>query len=486
MNAVFCIVQTLHAVPHIDIQVQLLKFKTTSTVLNRLHKTQLARYINLIYLSLSNNHIEHISDKIFSNHHFLIFLDISQNYINMIFPHMFQKNKKLSYLLVQNNFVTNLPVSTFWGIESLVVLNLSSNVISSMEPGCFKFVREIHMLDLSFNHLTEIPASSVDDIPTLSYLNLTENVLLQIEITSFVSHVLLDNLGFCCALDTKHCSAAISWKGGSSMCGTLFKKNLAKVLLWTLSFFGMFVNIIALSCFIISKSKSIIALLHCVCISCNTLLFVFALILLISDRKYGFAYSYLHQIWREHMLCYVAGVTFIFSKQVYLHSCLGQTLLNYYIVSSPYVIKPGKKSQILHLYLFAGGFVYVTTSITVHFFINPSSDICLSLAFQHEADNIAMTYILTTFALHLVLELIMIVLAVRVTIIARNVEMKAKKKRKKTWITKMCLMIAMNCIFGFTSEGIALSVALGTVLVPGWVFIALSIFPGVLYPGLIK
>ena len=186
------------------------------------------------------------------------------------------------------------------------------------------------------------------------------------------------------------------------------------------------------------------------------------------------------------MLCYMAGVTFISSKQVYLHSCLGQTLLNYHIVSSPYVIKPGEKSQIIHLYLLAGGFVYVTTSITVHVFVNPSSDICLSLAFQYEADNFAMAYILTTFALSLTLELIMIVLAVRVTIIARNVEKKAKKKRKKTWITKMCLMIAMNCIFGFTSEGIALSVALGTVLVPGWVFIALSIFPGVLYPGLIK
>ncbi len=220
--------QTLHVVPQIDVQVQLLKFETTSTVLNRLHKTQLARYLNLIYLSLSNNHIEYISDKIFSNHHLLIFLDLSHNNMSFIFPFMFQNNEKILYLLVQNNFIINLPVSTFWGIETLIILNLSSNFISSIEPGCFKHVRKIHVLDLSFNHLVMIPAGSVDEILTLNYLNLTENVLLQIEITNFVAHILLDNLGFCCVLDTKHCSSAISKKGDSGTCGTLLKNQSAK------------------------------------------------------------------------------------------------------------------------------------------------------------------------------------------------------------------------------------------------------------------
>ena len=111
----------------------------------------------------------------------------------------------------------------------------------------------------------------------------------------------------------------------------------------------------------------------------NELRCLFVLIIFISDSHFGVSYSYLHKIWKEHMLCYVAGVVFIFSRQMYLHSCLGQILWNFYIVSARYVLKPGQKSQSVKLYLFAGVFVYLTLSVAAHIFVKPNSDFCISV-----------------------------------------------------------------------------------------------------------
>ncbi len=122
------------------------------------------------------------------------------------------------------------------------------------------------------------------------------------------------------------------------MCGNLFKFQPGKIILWVLFSFYLFFylgsifNILAVSYFVRSKSRTVATLLHGMCIFSNELRCLYVLIILISDSHFGVAYSYLYTVWKEHMLCYVAGVVFIFSGQMYWHSCLGHILLNFYIV----------------------------------------------------------------------------------------------------------------------------------------------------------
>ncbi len=157
-----------------------------------------------------------------------------------------------------------------------------------------------------------------------------------------------------------------------------------------------------------------------------------------------------------------------------------------FLHSATHVLKPGEKSQSVKLYLLAGAFVYLTLSIAAHIFVKPNSDFCISLSFNYQADMVEKACILTTFFLNLIFQFIMILYAIRITIIVKEVEKNIKKTRKKTWIATMYLVITLNCTGGLIAEGIAVLTAFRTVFVQDWIFLVLSVFPVIPYPALMK
>ncbi len=484
-NVIFCFVHGFNKAVFVDAWVEVLKFMVRSPNTSTWLPAEILKgYTNLKCLSISHNQIVGVSRKTFSNQHFLIYLDLSSNKMEYIFPYLFQNNKKISHLLVQNNFITTLGTSAFVGLDSLCVLNLSSNRIDTIEPGSFKFIKKINVLDMSFNYLAMIFRNSFDDIDLLYNLNLTGNSLLQTQISNFATHILLDSSGFCCVLDIKHCGA--TGQNSSILCRTLFKVPSAKILLWVLSSTGTVFNIISFVFFVSSKSKSILTSLHGTCVSCNILTCTSLVVLLISDSYFGLEYSHYHKIWKEQMICFFIGVTFIYSRQIYLHSCFGQILSNFYIVTATHILKPRQRAFSMHWYLLSGVVLYFVLSITLHVFVKNTSDFCLSLAFNSEADAVAKVCILAAFTLNFILEILMIWCVVRIGVVVKSVESKVGKTRKKRWIAKLCMIITLNCSFGLLSEGFALGVAFKMLSMPDWILIALSVFPVVLYPGLMR
>ncbi len=150
-SAIFCSVETLQAVPFVDAHVQVLKLQTVSqNISNWLDTKLISRHTNLIYLSLSNDQILGMSENIFSNQHLIIFLDLSHNYIQNIFPFVFKHNKNLEHLLLEKNLITKLVHSSFCCVETLITLNLSSNKISTMEPGSFQLIKKNKCLGPQF------------------------------------------------------------------------------------------------------------------------------------------------------------------------------------------------------------------------------------------------------------------------------------------------------------------------------------------------
>ena len=222
------------------------------------------------------------------------------------------------------------------------------------------------------------------------------------------------------------------------------------------------------------------------CASVNFLQCGYLFGIILSDYHYQQTFPYHYIVWRNHFLCYVLGLVFILSKQVYFFSCLGQIAFKYYIVSSTWVLRAGEKSTTVMCYLIFSGLAYVLLAVSAHVFVNPSSDFCLSLAFSFETDILAKVSIVFVFTVNSLLVITMITIAIKITQVVTKVEKGIKKKRKKTRIIMVFFIILVNFVSGIVPEGIAIGVMYRTVFVEDWIYIFLSVLQVILHPIVMK
>ena len=367
----------------------------------------------------------------------------------------------------------------------MTLVNISANRINTIEPGCFEDMEEVNSLDLSFNSLVNVYKGTIDQVGVLHHLNLTQNNLIKIDLDMFVYLVLLENTGFCCVLDTKHCFSNSSTKYDNRKCGNLISKPVKVVYLFIISF-GIVLNVWKVIALVRSQTRSALALFERACWFINILKCACLSGIVLSDFYYGSSFSYLHQRWKNHMICFLLGVVFIATKQVYFFSCLGQSALKHYIVGATRILKTGEKSTTVLCYLLSSSLVCLSMSTCPLLLAIPTSDLCLSFSVSNTANIVTKICIFIPFCVDIFLVVLMIQYVVKIRLVVAKVEKEINKRRKKTWIVRVYMIILTNCICGIIPEGIVVAMIFTTVFVEDWIHVLLSVLTVLLHPVVMK
>ena len=127
---------------------------------------------HLKYLDISNNGIETVNPHILNYLDHLIVLDVSENNLGQM-PHfgetfsvLFQKNLKLEEIRLRGNRLENLPTKTFLTNTKLKDLYLSRNKIRQVTFDISK-LKQLRMIDLRNNSVEYLDENSVDALDEL-------------------------------------------------------------------------------------------------------------------------------------------------------------------------------------------------------------------------------------------------------------------------------------------------------------------------------
>ncbi|XP_036144288.1 protein artichoke-like isoform X2 [Monomorium pharaonis] len=158
---------------------------------------------NLHYLSVFNNNIKIIHSNAFQDNGKLLYLNLSSNYINYIYPDTFanlqylktldlsinelenvpqiSKKIELNSLYINYNDITKLFSHSFVQMPKLTTLLLGQNNIDEIEVNTFADLFNLEELDLSKNMLRFLPKNWADSLMSIKYLDLSSNYFISLE-----------------------------------------------------------------------------------------------------------------------------------------------------------------------------------------------------------------------------------------------------------------------------------------------------------------
>ena len=132
-------------------------------------------------VNLESNHIDTLSNGVFSTLTECTVLRLSNNDIRNIEPGAFAGLRKLTELYLDGNAITELTLEMFTELQSLRKLDLQDNNIRTIENGSFQELRELRELCLNDNDLEIIRPAMWEGVESLSTLNLGGNSISTIE-----------------------------------------------------------------------------------------------------------------------------------------------------------------------------------------------------------------------------------------------------------------------------------------------------------------
>ena len=141
---------------------------------------------DLIYLDLSNNHIQKLDNHyLFFQFNKLKHLTLGDNQIKTIYQGCFSGLVVLDNLDLSFNQINYIHPHAFTGLNHLNVLSLRGNRLTNLSCDWFQDIFNARELDLSQNLLTSIDAKALDPLTNLYSLKLGENKIKAIDLDAF-------------------------------------------------------------------------------------------------------------------------------------------------------------------------------------------------------------------------------------------------------------------------------------------------------------
>lgn len=140
--------------------------------LSQINTFPIEKFISLKELSIRNNNIQQIADKLFN-----------QDRINKT---TFFGLNELEHLLLSRNNITIIHLNAFNDRLNLYQLDLDSNLFKQIEPGTFSILKNLGNLNLSKNQLQAIDFDVILPMQkTFGTLFINENQLTEINIPTY-------------------------------------------------------------------------------------------------------------------------------------------------------------------------------------------------------------------------------------------------------------------------------------------------------------
>ncbi|XP_050458963.1 carboxypeptidase N subunit 2-like [Cataglyphis hispanica] len=129
---------------------------------------------NLLYLSISENEIDHIESNAFEDTNKLVYLNLSINKITHLDSETFEKLQSLRSLDLSFNELDNVPQISS---EVISILSLNYNNITNLDVNSFKNMSNLTKLLLRENHIDEFNVQTFAHLSLLEILDLSRNKL---------------------------------------------------------------------------------------------------------------------------------------------------------------------------------------------------------------------------------------------------------------------------------------------------------------------
>ncbi|XP_037079275.1 peroxidasin homolog [Pollicipes pollicipes] len=132
---------------------------------------------NLTKLTLAQNNFTSVEPGALMGLNSLRVLDLSQNKIDVIGDRSFSNLGKLNTLRLDTNRIVTLPSRGFSGLKALTSLDLSHNFLQSLPNGSLVMLSNLRELFLRDNDIINLEGKLFDGLSALKRLDLSENPL---------------------------------------------------------------------------------------------------------------------------------------------------------------------------------------------------------------------------------------------------------------------------------------------------------------------
>ncbi|GAB1600041.1 G-protein coupled receptor GRL101-like, partial [Argonauta hians] len=247
-------------------------------------------------LNLADNQLTKIENDTFAGLSGLRSLNIERNYIQAISPNSFRGLSSLSTLDLSKQRLTFIEKNVFNGLRKLLFLNLSDNQITNIEDGAFNGLENILTLDISNNKLITIGENVFHGLSNLRSLY-------------------TDEYRFCClAKRVKDCNPK---PDEFSSCEDLMSNYVLRISIWILGITASFGNIIVIIWRTKDKrSGKVHSFLITNLALGDMFMGIYLIIIAVADTYYRGSYILYDKLWRNSVLCNLAGFIATFSSEL--------------------------------------------------------------------------------------------------------------------------------------------------------------------------
>ena len=307
-------------------------------------------------------------------------------------------HNSIHFLDTSRNNVRKMNKNCFRHMPQLVQLNMSSNRVQLISSYGFNYSKDIRNIDLSSNRILELNSHVFWNLYLLDTLNLSRNFILLVHMHSFslISDVNIktNNFRVCCAsLRDKQvkiiCNQKPVWPHS---CGRLLDGIYFRVLIWSISISGLFLNIFGCICLWVIPShtgKGYKVQVTGIALS-DSLYNMFLLTIAIADAIFGDNYFGLEYSWTKSMMCIIAALNSILSSFLSTFSFNLLTLARYYIVKYPFVtrIKSAKYVSKVMLLSILVCFSIALLLIVLHLSVSKHNNLATGLCLLIGGDSV--------------------------------------------------------------------------------------------------
>ncbi|CAD7090064.1 unnamed protein product [Hermetia illucens] len=163
---------------------QLKTLSLYSNQIGTIHRNSFRSLKELMSLDMSHNRIIFLDSGIFEANKRLQTVDISHNHIHSV-SGVFANLPQLREVFLSENNILELPSDAFTNSTNIDVIYLESNAIRHVDPNVFNTLANLEQLYMSSNFIPQIPVTMLDKTLMLTSLSLDGNNIQDLEIGMF-------------------------------------------------------------------------------------------------------------------------------------------------------------------------------------------------------------------------------------------------------------------------------------------------------------